>query len=229
MELKKSPKANIERYRGIFFQIGLIITLGIVLAAFEWSTKDESFNGEIITGSYDDDIIELPPVTNPEQHRAPIPPPMPSVFNPLPEYKDFGEPEIDMPDPEDWKGIADKPSIGPINVITPPDEVYDEPMVDLQAQFMGGGTDKFHKWVAERTKYPILAEQNGIEGKVIVKFVINKNGDLTKIDILRSADPSFEEEVIRVLRTSPQWKPAIRKNKPVSVSYIIPVNFSFTK
>ena len=62
-----------------------------------------------------------------------------------------------------------------------------------------------------------------------MKFVINKNGDLTKIDILRSADPSFEEEVIRVLRTSPQWKPAIRKNKPVSVSYIIPVNFSFTK
>jgi protein TonB len=228
MELKKSPKANIERYRALFFQIGLIVTLGIVLAAFEWSTKQETFNNDIPEGTtiIDED---LPPITLPAEARpATPPPPILNTLNLVP--NDAFIEEVDFIIPE----LGDKFEITKIDFgigdgeFKPPiDEVSESFDVDLQAEFMGGGTEKFRKWVAEHTVFPEVAKENGITGKVFVKFVIDKKGDLTKIDILRSEDPSFETEVVRVLRMSPQWKPAIRKNKPVSVSYVIPVNFEF--
>lgn len=222
MELKKTNTANLDKKRTLFFEIGLLVALGIVFAAFEWGTT----NRTDLDNTVDRGIpveVDIAPVVMPEPEKKTPPAVMPDVIvltdNDLPGSMD----------PIFLDAGGDIPLLTTMGTYVPfvdtTDVVSEEFEVDIQAQFMGGGTDKFLKWVMQNVTYPEIARSNGVGGKVYVSFVIDKKGDLTKIKILRNVDQSLVDETVSVLNKSPKWTPAIKKGKVTSVQYQMPVNF----
>ena len=119
-------------------------------------------------------------------------------------------------------------------IIAPPvDEVPDEPedvdvifrIVEKMPEFPGG-TQALFKYLSENVKYPVIAQENGIQGKVFCQFVVNKDGSIVDVEVVRSAgDPSLDKEAVRVIKSMPKWNPGKQSNKPVRVKYTVPVNF----
>ena len=97
--------------------------------------------------------------------------------------------------------------------------------VEKMPTFMGGDISKFRSWVASKLRYPQLAQENNITGRVLLKFVVEKDGTLTNIQVLQSPDKSLADEAIRVLKTSPRWEPGKQRNQSVRVFYTLPVDF----
>lgn len=225
MKPKKTNKANLDKKRVLFFEIGLLVALGAVLAAFEWGTEYKSDINDFDKMGTSIPTEELPPFTIPEtEKKAPAAVPNEAIRITELEVPDGMEPRFD--DPDKYKIPPFDPGTG---YVAPKEEIDETPSkefeVDVQAQFMDGGTDRFLQWVMQQIKYPEVASSNGIGGKVYVSFVIDKSGKLTQVKVLRDVDASLVQETIRVLNMSPAWKPAIKKGKVVAVQYQMPVNF----
>ena len=108
------------------------------------------------------------------------------------------------------------------------EEIEDETpyiKVEKMPSFMGGDLNAFRKWVQERIKYPQIAQENGITGRVVLSFVVEKDGSVTNIQVLQSPDRSLGEEASRVLATSPKWEPGQQSSQKVRVKYTLPVMF----
>ena len=117
-----------------------------------------------------------------------------------------------------------------LQFIAPEEECIEEdtrPFVKVQQMpsFQGGDLSTFRNWVRTKVIYPQYAYNNNIQGRVVSKFVIERDGSLTNIEILQSPDHTLSDEVIRVLKTSPKWKPGIQRESPVRVVYTLPVDF----
>ena len=95
-------------------------------------------------------------------------------------------------------------------------------VVEDMPQFPGGSVQK---WISKNVKYPMIAQENNIQGKVFVQFVIEKDGSVSDVKVARSVDPSLDKEAIRVVKAMPKWKPGKQRGKPVRVSYTVPINF----
>lgn len=88
-----------------------------------------------------------------------------------------------------------------------------------------GGTNALRKFLAESVKYPVVAQENGIQGKVYVNFVVNKDGSVSGAKVARGVDPSLDTEALRVVSSMPKWKPGKQRGVPVRVSYTVPISF----
>jgi len=88
-----------------------------------------------------------------------------------------------------------------------------------------GGDAALLSYLARQVKYPVVAQENGIQGKVLVNFVVNTDGSITNAKIARPVDPSLDKEALRVVNGLPKWKPGKQGGKPVRVSYTVPINF----
>jgi len=226
MELKKSPKADLENKRGIFLEIGLVIALGVTLFAFEWTTKVEQANslGTMAEQEVEDEII---PITRQEEVKPPPPPPPPKVVEVLNIVDDKTniEDELQIDDTEaDDKTVID---VAPIVTQTEKEE-EDEAQVFFIVEEMPefpGGELALRKFIAQSIKYPVIAQENGIQGKVYVNFVVDRDGTVTNAKIARGVDPSLDKEALRVVNSLPKWKPGKQRGKPVKVSYTVPINF----
>ncbi len=107
------------------------------------------------------------------------------------------------------------------------EEVVEEQVfvkVECMPSFAGGDLNTFRTWFGGEFKYPAIAAENGIQGRVVVRFVIEKDGRLTNIEFLQSPDPVFNEEVVRVLEKSPKWSPGYQQDRPVRVCYVFPID-----
>lgn len=91
-----------------------------------------------------------------------------------------------------------------------------------------GGQEAFVKFLGKNLRYPGIAAENGIQGKVILSFVIERNGELSHIKVIRGIGSGCDEEAMRVLYKSPQWTPGVQNKQPVRVAYNIPINFSLS-
>jgi protein TonB len=100
-------------------------------------------------------------------------------------------------------------------------------MVEQKPLFQGESLDSFSKWVNSRLVYPKLAEENGVQGRVVLKFTIDKDGSLIDVVVIRSAHPDLDNEALRVVLQSPKWEPGKHNGRVVPVEYIIPVIFQF--
>lgn len=107
------------------------------------------------------------------------------------------------------------------------EEVEDIPVyvAEEMPSFQGGDLNTFRNWVQSRLVYPRVAQENNIQGKVTLKFVVERDGSLTNIEEIASPDRSLTEEAIRVLKQSPKWTPGKQRNKPVRVYYVLPIDF----
>lgn len=225
MELKKSPKADLENKRSTFVQIGLVISLGLCLLAFEWTNKVEKAAslGTVATQEVEDEII---PITRQEEVKPPPPPPPPKVvevLNIVDNETDI-EDELDIQDTE----ADDKTVIDVAPIIKQEEEKAEESQVFFIVEDMPefpGGELALRKFIANAIKYPVIAQENGIQGKVYVNFVVDKDGSITNAKIARGVDPSLDKEALRVVNSLPKWKPGMQRGKPVKVSYTVPISF----
>ena len=225
MELKKSPKADLENKRNIFVQIGLVIALGITLFAFEWTTKVEQASslGTMTGQEVEDEII---PITRQEEVKPPPPPPPPKVVEVLTIVDDDTEidDELEIEDTE----ADDQTVIDIAPVIQTEEEEEEEAQVFFIVEEMPefpGGELALRKFIAQSIKYPVIAQENGIQGKVYVNFVVDKDGSVTAAKVARGVDPSLDKEAMRVVNSLPKWKPGKQRGKAVKVSYTVPINF----
>lgn len=225
MELKKSPKADLENKRNIFVQIGLVISLGLTLLAFEWTTRVEQAAslGTVVQQEVEDEII---PITRQEEVKPPPPPPPPKVVEMLNivdndvEIED--ELEIEDTEADDNTVIDVAPVIQQEAEEEEESEVFF--IVENMPEFPGGEL-ALRKFIANAIKYPVIAQENGIQGKVYVNFVVDKDGSVTQARIARGVDSSLDKEALRVVNSLPKWKPGMQRGKPVRVSYTVPISF----
>lgn len=225
MELKKTPKADLENKRNIFIQMGLVIALGIVFVAFNIhdSVRSAAGFGDMEATTIEDEVI---PVTRAEEIKPPPPPPPPKVVDVLTIVDDNVEIDIEL---EIDDSEADKATIiDALPQIQQKEEEVEESeifvVVEDMPEFPGGET-ALRSYINKNVNYPVIAAENGIQGKVYVRFVVDKDGSVTNAEIARGIDPSLDQEALRVVRTLPKWKPGKQRGKPVRVSYTVPINF----
>ena len=226
MELKKSSKADLESKKNIYFTVGLVIALGAVLLAFEWTSRPSKADslGALSAVDVEEEII---PVTREQEIKPPPPPPPPKVVEVLNIVDDNVkiDDELQIEDSE----ADDKTLINVAPVITAKEEEEEEEaqvffIVEDMPEFPGGEM-ALRTYIANAIKYPVIAQENGIQGKVYVTFVVSKDGSVTNATIARGVDPSLDKEALRVVNSLPKWKPGKQRGKPVNVSYTVPINF----
>jgi protein TonB len=224
MELKKSPKADLERVRNIFLMLGLVVALGLVLFAFEWSSKPTAVSslGQVQAVQVEEEII---PITRQEEIKAPPPAAKTievlNIVNDDVEIKD----ELKIEDTEaDDQTIID---VAPV-IQQAKEEVAEEEQVFYTVEEMPeppGGEIGLRNYIKANLKYPPIAQENGVQGKVYVQFVVDVDGSITNAKVPRSVDPALDKEALRVINSLPKWKPGKQRGKAVKVSYTVPINF----
>lgn len=224
MEIKKSPKADLQNRKGLFLEIGLIISLLLVIAAFKYAPKEyriEAVEQDVVI--VEEEIVEIT--------RNELKPPAPPQKVEIKVYNDIldivtndTEVKTDISFDEFVDGLDVD-----VNYVVMEDEEIEEDTPIIKAEkmptFQGGDLMKFREWVQKRLRYPQIAQENGISGRVTLTFVIEKDGSLTNIEVMQSPDRSLSEEAIRVLNTSPKWEPGKQRNQPVRVRFTLPVAF----
>ncbi|MCD6346599.1 MAG: energy transducer TonB [Bacteroidales bacterium] len=222
MELKKSNKADLEKKKSLFLEIGYVIALSLVLFAFEWTKEDVSYSslGELPDLTGEEEIV---PITRQEMQKPePIKPQKVILELRIVEDDVQLEDEFQI---EDFEASQDEE----IQVIAMEDEEEADAevfyIVEDMPTFQGGSLESFRNYIQQTIKYPPLAMENGISGTVYVNFVVNKKGKITAITIVRGVDASLDNEVLRALKSSPKWTPGMQRGKPVNVSMAIPVKF----
>ncbi|MGW8121297.1 energy transducer TonB [Roseivirga echinicomitans] len=219
MEAKKSPKADLNKKSSLFLAIGLLASLSITFAAFEWKHYDKGIIMDLgmITDDFDD-LIEIPPT---EQLPPKAPPIQQPIVIPIPDDEDI-DPDIDIViDVE----VLEKTEIADLVFEDQPDEIVsDEPflIVEDPAEFPGNGWNKF---LNENLKYPRQAQRMGIEGSVDLSFVVAADGSLSDIEVTRGIGGGCDEEAIRVLKSSPKWIPGKQRGVAVKSRMAIRVKF----
>lgn len=224
METKKSKKADLESKRSLFFTIGLVLSLGFVLLSFSWKTPVQK--SEVI-GTIDweapTDIII--PMTKPEQKE--IAPPVKTVmeFVLVDNETDIDDENLEIFDTEisdDAINIDDLMNLGEKDTEYDKEEIVLFP--DEMPEFPGG-MQALLKFISDAVEYPVVAQENGIQGKVYVNFVINANGQVSNASVLRGVDSSLDKEALRVVNSLPVWKPGKQSGRPVRVSFSVPISF----
>ena len=235
MELKKSEKANIEKYRGLFLEIGLLFGLGISLLAFEWKiapkeeVKDEDSFGTVAT--LEEEIV---PITRAEEAPPPAPPEPPKVTDILDIVSDdvVVDTHFEINMEADFATeitpyvFVESASGGGGSVIEEEEEVFIFAIIEDKPTFNGQDVEvAFRSWVSNNTVYPPVAQENGITGRVYVEFTIDRDGSLTDVKVVRGVDPLLDAEALRVIKMSPKWQPGMQRGRPVKVKYTFPFMF----
>ena len=224
MEIKKSPKADLEGKKGIFFEIGLTLALAILLFAFEWKSSTAEVNAfqTVAEVEIEEEII---PITQQMMKPPPPPPPAPKLTDLIDIVEDDTniDEELEIQDAEDDSENQEVPDVTDFGDYEGEDtgEAQIFQVVEDMPAFPGNVT----KWISKNVIYPVLAMENGIQGKVFVQFVIEKDGSITDVKVSRGVDASLDKEAVRVVKAMPKWKPGKQRGKPVRVSYTLPIFF----
>ena len=221
MELKKNPRADLRQYAGLFFEAGLVVALCATLTAFNYSSHERNrmVFGDIESIDFDDVLI---PITHQMQVTPPPAPPKVAEVITIIESESELEETFDIDDVEATQETA-------ITIIERPDEEEEaEPEIFAKAEVdptFPGGTAALYKFISENLKYPVEAQENGLSGKVLLRFVINQKGEVENVEVTRGIDPSLDREAIRVVQSLPKWNPGTQRGRPVKVWFAMPISF----
>ena len=215
MEVKKSPKADLEGKKSTWLLIGYVFILALMFVAFEWTDRDKQVTTEtgITDVVFEEEII---PITEQEQKQAPPPPEAPKVEEVLQIVENDAKVEE--------TAIQASEETGQAVEVEEPEEQQIFQVVEEMPEFPGGMAECL-KFLGKNIKYPTISQENGVQGKVIVQFVVNKDGSIVDPVVVRSVDPYLDKEALRVIKTMPKWKPGKQRGKAVRVKYTVPVTF----
>lgn len=223
MDIKKVKTERGKREKTLFLSIGLCLSLLLILGAFEWKNyTDESMVDMATSNASLDEVIEIPPTEQP-----PPPPPkidLPQIVEVADEIVVEQEIEINLD-----VSITEDTRIQEVIVSMPQEEQQEEAdeiftIVEQQPQPVGGMA-AFYKYVGENLKYPSTASRMNIEGRVFVQFVVEKDGLLTDIQVVKGIGAGCDEEAVRVISNAPKWEPGKQRGRPVRVRMILPIVF----
>ena len=234
MEIKKSKKADLEKTRGTSMLIGYIVALAVMFAAFEWTTRDYVETEPVVYSAYAQMEEEIVPITQPIFTAAPPPPADAPQVAEILDIVDNNEEIVE-------EKIAESESTteaisGPVAQVSGPvatgpvvtEEASDEgeifQVVEQMPEFPGG-MQALMAYLSKNIKYPSVAQDNGIQGRVLVSFVVNKDGSIVEPEIVKGVNPSLDKEALRVIAGMPNWKPGKQRGKEVRVKFTVPVNF----
>ena len=220
MELRKNPDLDLERKRGMFFGIGLMTSLTFVLAAFQWKVE----KGIVVIPepeSLEFSSFMEPVVTSIKQPEPPKP------------KKQSIAPPVYVQKPEEIEQVVEDlmPPEDPVDfdLVMPPEPTDEEApsFVDYAEEMPvpNGGLDAFYKFLGKKIRYPHRERKSGIEGKVYVRFIIDIDGSITDLQVIKGVSPGIDAEALRVLSMSPPWKPGRQQYKPVKVRMVLPITF----
>ena len=222
MQVKKSENASLEKDKLVYVLMGLVFTLSLVFVALEWTEKEVTKYEVTDTEFLFEDELDIQQTSQ----ETPPPPPPPAVqevevLNVVEDNVETETIEVSTEENEQEVVIA-----APVEA---PQEEEEEEVVFVIVESMPefpGGQQALFKYLSENVKYPVIAQENGIQGRVICQFVVNKDGSIVDVEVVRSGgDPSLDKEAIRVIKSMPKWKPGKQRGKPVRVKYTVPVNF----
>ncbi len=219
--LKKSNQADLENKKLIFWQIGAIMSLALVFFAFEYRSE-ANFSMRDITRSMDAAPFEEIPVT---VHRPTLPPPPPQPVVNIVAVDNHNQDVATLT--INAEPLADE-SIEPHVPVMEPEMQLDEPVIlvpEIAPEFPGG-VDALMAYLGRNLNYPARARELEIQGRVYVSFVIEKDGKVSNIKLLRGIGGGCDEEAIRVVSEMPDWKPGRQNGRPARVAYNLPVRFS---
>jgi protein TonB len=224
MIVRKNPSADLTQYNGLFYAIGLSISLLLVVTAFEWKFYDDGSVANIDTdiNSMFDEVLDIPPTEQP-----PPPPPSKNRFIEIVEVPDLEEIEEDINIELDVD-VTEDMVIEQVEIEAPDimeeeaEEIFT--VVENQPEPLGG-YEAFYKFVGEELKYPTFALRSNVEGRVFVQFVVEKDGTLTDFIVARGIGAGCDQEAVRVLKMAPKWKPGKQRGRAVRVRMILPITF----
>jgi len=224
MDIKKSPKANLEKSKMMYIQLGLVIVLGFMFIAFEWSQNDVS---DVDQFQIQEEVLEEEaiPVTRQEQVQPPPPPPPPKIS----EVLNIVDNDVELEEEliiEDTE-IDEDTEVDFVDINTEDEEIEENVVFQIVEKMPSfpGGEAAMMKFLSDNIKYPTIAQENGIQGRVYVNFVVSKTGEISNIKVVRGVDPALDQEAIRVVKSMPKWEPGEQRGKPVNVSFMLPINF----
>ncbi|MBQ5975325.1 MAG: energy transducer TonB [Bacteroidales bacterium] len=225
MEAKKTPRADLENRRGLFLEIGLAVILAAALVAFNIKSYDKEVK-EVSTRTAD---VEIDADIIQTAEDTPPPPP--------PEEPEVVATELNVVEND----AEDIHEVGIINAEAKADEALEFTRVEVKEEVeeaeeevflvveedpeFPGGLDALSKFIADNIKYPQLAKENNITGKVFVSFVVEKDGRVGQVKILRDIGGGCGNEAVRVVKMMPKWKPGKQRGKAVRTQFNLPVNF----
>lgn len=220
---KKSRKADLESKKVIFVEIGMVIALAAVLVAFEWKSFEKT-DFDLMSRVVEDIPEEMVQIT---QQNKPPPPPKPP---PQTTIINIVQDDVDIEDDIEIDVEADEQTeiqeYVPIDI--PEEEEVEEAPIFTVVESMPsypGGDEARIRYLQENLKYPQMARESGIQGRVFVTFVVEKDGSITDVKILRGIGGGCDEEAIRVIQNMPRWNSGKQRGKPVRVQFNMPILF----
>jgi|UniRef100_UPI0040475F41 periplasmic protein TonB len=227
MEAKKTPSADLTKKVGMFTNLGLAVAVGLTLAAFEYKSFDDSGLKDL--GSVADNFEELLDV--PITQQPPPPPPPPPMEQPvieeIPDEVEIEE-KIEVNFDVDVKQTTVIAEVAIKEVVIEEekaDQIFD--VVETQPN-PPGGMSGWNKYLSNNLKYPTQARRMGVEGTVIVVFVINTDGSIQDVEVLRGIGGGCDEEAVKVVTNAPKWEPGKQRGKPVRTRMRLPIRFKLS-
>lgn len=227
MEAKKSDKANLEKTKTMFTLLGLVISISIVILAFEWKSYDEKEEAMQLTQVVQE-VEEM--VIQTRQEETPPPPEEPqqaetTEFEIVDDDQELKN-EFDISAFDKAENVEYVPT--KVEVVEEVEEEEEQTIfivVEESASFPGG-IQEMMNFIKDNLKYPQQARETGTQGKVFVSFVVERDGSLTDVKVLRDIGSGCGEEAVRVVKSMPKWKPAKQRGKPVRMQFNLPVAFT---
>ncbi len=233
MEIKKSDKANLDLHRSTGFLLGLVFALALLFVAFEYTSRPSDFQEDDSMLDDMSDEMEMTAAMNTKDMVSAAPAPASKALTQNVKEVDKVQ-NADKVAPitsklviGDGQGLAKQANVTeaiPQTTALPQDTAAVLRTVEQLPEFPGGIVE-FMKWLTRNLHYPPIAQQQKIQGKVVVSFIINKDGSIASPRIVTSADPILDREAMRVVRMMPRWKPGMENGKPCRTMFAIPVNF----
>lgn len=225
MEVKKAPIADLEGKKTTWLLVGYILVLAVMFIAFEWTKREKIETGEIIEAPmlmFEEEII---PITMQEKPVAPVPVEAKSLSETIEIVEDDADiEETIIASDEDMGEVVEIQNIENVVVADPEKEEEIFQVVEAMPEFPGGAAELM-KWLQKNIKYPSISQENGVQGRVVVQFVVNRDGSIVDPVVIRSVDPYLDKEALRVVNAMPRWKPGEQRGKTVRVKFTLPIQF----
>ena len=226
LEVKKSAHVNLEQHKTTWLLIGYILVFGVLFVAFEWTATEKKHTGEIVSAGILLEEEIMVPITMPEKKVVPPPPQAKQITEILEIVDDEAEiEESELASVEETGEVVEIADVGNVVVEDIPEE---EPILQIVEQMpeFPGGMAALMKYLKENINYPRISRENGSQGKAFINFVVNTDGSIQDIEVLRSSsDPYLDKEALRVVGGMPKWTPGKQAGKAVRVRFTLPVTF----
>lgn len=218
---KKHFAVDLNKYKPLLSRVGLAISLLVVWMMFEVPQFEKQELVDLGTVEAEpEEMIEIPPT----QHQ---PPPPPKIKQPeiveIPEDEEIEEEiDVDLDMEFDEEEVVEEIVEEEVEEEEVVEQVFD---IVEETAAPPGGMAAFYKGVGDKMKYPSKARRMGVEGRVYVQFVVDKDGSITEVKAIRGIGAGCDEEAVRVVSSMPKWSPGKQRGRPVKQRIVLPINF----